>query len=320
MGKPKPTFIYLLLLVLVFASNPTKTSAQSNDPFYKELRQQGRSSFTGQEYDDFIKSHMDEYIEATFEEIRILSEKILSLYNPKDYFYIDIGAGPTPIAAYLGNRASVHRANLPLSGFQDAVDERGVFIMNPLPGQNRIIPEAEYLKILKEHFDRFIPREALTVNKKVLIIDTVQEGRTLLNAHRRISDYLHHFNPTQEVEALGLLHPGAKPITSRPSLLTETEEQVAVRLKKFQFFSLNNSLLGKLLFGRNLQDFSEHSRFEPGREVSSEVKFNPKFKIISEKMKIKMETAGVLVQKTWTCGDSRQFLKQVFAEELKHAP
>ncbi len=315
MGKPALTIIHAFSLIfLLTLHSPTGAGAQSNDPFYKTIQEQGRSSFTSEEYNLFVGNNIDKYVDAMFDETRLVTEEIIKQYHPNDYYYIDIGSGPAPIGAYLENRATVHRINLPLSGFQDYVDERGFFVLNPLPGQKRIIAESEYLNILKDHFDRFIPREAITGNKKILIIDTVQEGRTLLNAHRRISEYFNSFNPGQEVEALGLLHPGAKPITSRPSLLIETAEQVSARLKKFKFMSLNNSLLGKLLFGRTLQDFSEYSRFEPGREISSNIIPNQKFKVMSEAMKAKMKSSGVPVKSSTLCEGSVQFLKQVFTK------
>ena len=247
------------------------SSLSSADPFYDYLRSQGRDSYLEEEHLAYAREHVDEYVDLIRPDVEDIANKILTAFDPATHFFIDIGSGPSPIAAYMQNISGVLRANIPLSGFADYVDERGFFVKNRQPGQPYIIPESDYLKILNDHFDRFIPKEALSANKTIVLIDTVQSGTTLLNSHRRISDYVHAINPSQRVEALGLLHPGVKPISERPDLNIESEEQIRQRLKSFHYITLGNTRLGRMLFNRVFKEFSEYTRFEPGREQSNAV-------------------------------------------------
>ena len=62
-------------------------------------------------------------------------------------------------------------------------------------------------------------------------------------------------------------------------------------------------MLGSLIFDRAFQEFSEHSRFEPGLEISSDVKENPRFVRFEKAMRAAMSVNQINLRPNLKCSD-----------------
>ena len=249
------------VIVILFS---TYSSAVFADPILDKYLEQKKSDYyTLEEYHELVRVNLHNYVKLIYPDVHQLGEAILKTYNPKSHYFLHIGSGPFPVTTYLKNKKGVLINNIPLSAFRDDIFNNKFWIVNSTREKYNL-PEQDYLNILKSHFDRFVPKKILTGNYKVVLIDTVQTGESLVNAHRRVSEYIHKTNPNVDVTALGLLHPNAN-----GELLFKSKEPVTyVRLQ---------NLLGRFLHNRVLSPYAEYNRFEPGITEPEEVVCNQKF-------------------------------------------
>lgn len=268
------------VIVILFSLLSIYSSAVFADPILDKYLEQKKSDYyTLEEYHELVKVNLNEYVKLIYPDVNQLGEAILKTFNPKSHYFLHIGSGPFPVTTYLKNKKGVLINNIPLSAFRDDIFNDKFWIVNSTREKYNL-PEQEYLNILKSHFDRFVPKKTLTGNYKVVLIDTVQTGESLVNAHRRVSEYIHKTNPNVDVTALALLHPNAK-----GDLLFKIKEPVTyVRLQ---------NLLGRLLHNRVLSPYAEYNRFEPGITAPEEVVRNPKFLLFEKHVTSLMKTHKV---------------------------
>lgn len=265
------SMLYVVLTMLSWLP----TTAFADPLWYAHLKSQGRNSYTISEYNRFVQDNIAKYVRLIYSETEATGRLILEHYNPSEYYFINVGSGPMPIATYLKNLPEVSGTNLPLSGFADQVYDNRVWILNGT-GDNHSISLERYLEILKDHFTRFIPEKLWTGKKKILIIDTTETGTTIVNAYNRISEYVNSINPAIEVKALALLHPEA----SANKLIGNSGSISDIRLR---------GDLGDLISDRAFQNFAEFTRFEPGLENSADVTKNSNFVLFETELRKSMK-------------------------------
>lgn len=268
------------VIVILLSLFSIYSSIVAADPILeKYLKQKNTNIITFVEYDELVKINLHKYVELIYPEVHQLGESILKTFNPKTHYFLHIGSGPFPVTTYLKNKDGVLINNIPLTAFRDDIFNNKFWIVNSTREKYNL-DEKDYLKIIKNHFDRFVPKKILTGKYRVVIIDTVQSGESLANAHRRISEYIHNINPKVNAIALALLHPSAV-----GQQLENINEPVAnVRLK---------DTLGSLLHNRVLTPYAEYTRFEPGITEPEKVVNNPNFLLFEKYVRDLMETQKV---------------------------
>ncbi len=124
-----------------------------------------------------LKALMDsKNIKSLFiRELKQLSDRVITVFPPQEFLYIGIGRSPATVIAELQGRLGKDAAcNIPLSDFQ--------FLETCKKGRvgfkQKMTPEQQ--KALFHHFDKVLG--SLASNRKVLIIDYVWSGCTLLSA------------------------------------------------------------------------------------------------------------------------------------------
>ncbi|WP_257264361.1 hypothetical protein, partial [Endozoicomonas sp. ONNA2] len=108
-------------------------------------------------------------------ELKQLSDRVITVFPPKEFLYIGIGRSPATVIAELQGRLGKDAAcNMPLSDFQllETCKKGRVRF------KEKITPEEQ--KALFHHFDKTLGSRAH--NRKVLLIDYVWSGSTLLSA------------------------------------------------------------------------------------------------------------------------------------------
>lgn len=127
--------------------------------------------------------------EGNYDEVKAYMQTILRQYPVSEYYYLSLGKSPTPLIAFLhaaGREAQVTDigANLPLSKFSHKAGSSK---------NNGILGDAltkSQLAELHHHFDRFVPSAEQLNGRKLLLIDFVQSGRSLIAATDHLRDYL----------------------------------------------------------------------------------------------------------------------------------
>lgn len=108
-------------------------------------------------------------------ELKQLSDRVITAFPPQEFLYIGIGRSPATVIAELQGRLGKDAAcNMPLSDFQflETCKKRRVRF------KQKMTPEEQ--KALFHHFDKILGSRAS--NRKILIIDYVWSGSTLLSA------------------------------------------------------------------------------------------------------------------------------------------
>lgn len=146
-----------------------RKQAQSNTPMAKVLQ---RVELTPQNYDE-VKTYM---------------AGILKEYPVSEYYYLSLGRSPTPLIAFLhaagqeGNLGNIG-SNLPLSKFSHkTAASTGVGLAEKL--------SSAQLAELHTHFDRFVPTSEQLGGRKLLLIDFVATGRSLIGAADHLRQYI----------------------------------------------------------------------------------------------------------------------------------
>lgn len=113
-----------------------------------------------------------------FENIKSVSESILSKYPKNEYVYVGLDRSPTPIIAYLQTEDGTLVRNLPLSGISDTQPIGETSILPVRDGSTRLKdPGASQRAAVFARFEEFIPKDSeLQGRSKILLIDFVREG------------------------------------------------------------------------------------------------------------------------------------------------
>lgn len=137
---------------------------------------------------------------SEFAEIQEIGELIRRRFPSEKYVYVGLGRSPVPFAAYLTARGETVY-NLPLSGLNG--------FLGLLKGQ---------FELLSAHFERFLPALNAIGTRKILLMDFVLSGNSLMRGADYVRAYLAGRDSTVEVVPLGFLYGPAKRLRLNPRL------------------------------------------------------------------------------------------------------
>lgn len=128
-----------------------------------------------------------EYLsQQQYEDIRNGTVEILRRYPPKKYFYVPVGRSPTAPAAFfeiLAAEGTELSATVAASNLRDT----------EIAGK-----EAAWFA----HLDQFLPKEVLTGNQKILLVDRSSTGATLVKTKAIFEQYLAARGSKTKVDAI----------------------------------------------------------------------------------------------------------------------
>ncbi len=130
-----------------------------------------------------------------FCEVKSLAQRIVEEWPPAHFHYVGIGRSPSPIIAAIQVRYGRQSAlNLPLSNFKHYE-----------PGSNGTVKKVKKIctaerERLFSHFDSFLG--AIEPHKKVLVIDYVLTGSSLISATRILHKYYKSSNGSDDSLAM----------------------------------------------------------------------------------------------------------------------
>ncbi len=140
-------------------------------------------------------------------EFQILNEitrHIVKKYPLSDYEYLAIGRSPTPLVALIESQLGQEIRQLPISAFRSHKNKNIVTMSAGMyfQFQNKLIDGV--WKKLFYHFTRFLPHPQKLKSKKILLIDFVFTGVSILAVKSYIEKYYEQINRPQKIEIFGL--------------------------------------------------------------------------------------------------------------------
>ncbi len=162
------------------------------------------------------QQQMRHYLDANqYEQIRDITLEIMQRRPPSAFFYVPVGRDPAPIAAFmelLSPKGRPLARTLPASGLKQGVIE----------GRE----QAWF-----DHFDRFIPKEVLTGNRHILLVDRASSGATLEKVRGILRKWLKTRGSKVSVNVLALSRREVTvpwiDITSKPELVAMNQDHYA---------------------------------------------------------------------------------------------
>lgn len=151
-----------------------------------------------------------------FNEVARVSLELIEEYPPSEYFYVGVGRSPTPVMAFLNGVIDPEIfINVPLSGLASLAWYREV------DSENIHDIYAIRSAHLKAHLKMFLPAADKLAGRRLLLIDFVASGSTLIEAGRQVRDFYDQSGePNTTIESLAL-------ISSRTKYSTREKLEIA---------------------------------------------------------------------------------------------
>jgi hypothetical protein len=196
-----------------------------------------------------------EFSKEEYETIRDTSLEITQKFT--NYYYLGVGRSPTPIIAFLQNYLGhEHASNLPLSNFRAISQGKPPSISDDLWGTKgklyAPVTHDEELRLFR-HFDIFFPKDPEIQNKKVLLIDYVTYGGSIIAAKQALRSYLKARGRNCKLEILVLSQ------RNRRLLIEEIEKWAHSKLNFIEFKSDNK--LVQRFFNEHYDSLAEYPTF-----------------------------------------------------------
>ncbi len=124
---------------------------------------------------------------------------ILRDYDPAGHAFVGVGRSPAIVVAQMQNRSPGLAKTLPLSDFYHHPEGRENYYPPLTPAvENRLF----------DHFDLYLPPESLTGGKKLVLLDYVKGGRSMIALDEYLKRYAARRRPSLRWEffALGMDH------------------------------------------------------------------------------------------------------------------
>jgi hypothetical protein len=179
-----------------------------------------------------------EFSDEVVAQIIEISERILKKYTSTNYDYLlGLGQSPTPFMARL-KAIGLPTYNLPLSGFRN----------HPIPGTS-LRNDASFLtpydpplsatgrKKLFDHFAKFLPPPSALNSKRILMLDVIESGASLVAAREYVKEYYKENGTTVLLEDLPLAvsHPSARASQLSSDNIIEIGEPLRKEFQQEQF-------------------------------------------------------------------------------------
>lgn len=128
--------------------------------------------------------------ESQYKAIRNFCLNILKKYPPEKFFYVGIGRSPTPLMSCLDG-LNIPYKNVPVSDLR-----RDNF---------EAVPKAKMQEFMHQVFDRYFPGKEEVGGKKVLMLDFVYNGKTLVRTNEYLDSYMKKSGREEAVKALAMI-------------------------------------------------------------------------------------------------------------------
>lgn len=200
--------------------------------------------------------------------IQLISQAITEVCSPQDCLVIGIGRSPTPITVNLKEVVSPNYAwNLPLSSFHHSIH-----------GDSDLPPPV--LEKLFQHFKKFLPDLNVLQKRKLLLVDFVFSGASLISAKEHIREYYELLQttetlPTPVIEAFGI----SKFDPRDPSDPMNSEIN-------YWFLLRNNSPLFNAFSNQAFDDYAQYGTYYVENESPSQATTNPKYQWIEDEINV----------------------------------
>ena len=180
-----------------------------------------------------------------YAELRTLALELLRRYPPSEYFYLGLGRSPAPLMAFL-EAAGLDYRTLPLSKLKGALQE---------------FPERHVQQQLRPHLAAYLPEAGAVAGRRLLLVDFVFNGPTLLRARQLLRVYFAELGRYDVfVKALGIFAEGAldqhSSTTSRQPLEALLAREGAEALKLAP-----NSILAEAFAESRFDELAEYDEF-----------------------------------------------------------
>jgi hypothetical protein len=190
---------------------------------------------------------------AVLKELLAVIEYIEMRFPKDEYYIIGMGGSPSPIIAGLQVRNADYARNFPLSIPATTANWQS----DRIRSLNGIPPEA-----LNHHFSNMLPPPEVLKGRKVVVLDVVMSGGSLVVGAKAISDFYKSGGRNIQVLSVGFLTPLRWISLRSRAQFTEVISLYA---------------LGYELGGQNLKALSEYSSYIPGYSPESKLVPNPAY-------------------------------------------
>lgn len=207
---------------------------------------------------------------SDFKAFRSLAQQIYELYPPSEYIYVGIGRSPTPLIAMMkASFGDTQAVNLPLTGMvtfaenpkeKDAFGERISNSYISFDQDHDIYTPLAHRK-LRQHLDAFMPNAQQISGRKILLIDALGTGESLINSKHEIKEYYSEKKLAVgvQVEALGIMmHPQQLGTKRHPEYSVKSPEYATILVPR----RLRNRFIQRWYRG-----FAEYEQFFPGAKT-----------------------------------------------------
>lgn len=195
-----------------------------------------------------------EFAPGEYESIRDVSLEVLERFPPSEYFYVGLGRSPTPITAFIAESFPGSTVTIPLSSISTQEPRLGRLLGDP--GHLR----KKLYDAIARHFGRFMPGRARRGAKKLLLIDFVYRGDSIVMTDWHLRKYLASACPECKLESLAIL---GNPSKVDPGM-RHPDPRDALRQRAIQHVSIEKHPgLNEAVMKQKYDVFSEAAKFDP---------------------------------------------------------
>lgn len=223
----------------------------------------------------------------TEEEYQALKKAAYLVAPGENAVVIGIGRSPAPVIAFLRKLKPGTVFSFPLSKFRHlpqgphyGVDEEWEELYDFLSGKEQ--------ERLFQHFDQFVPSEALIGKRKVELLDYSRRGDHLFSAKAYLEKYFSARSRTHEISLVAL---------TQPQFEAEIKKRAAITGNEIKTILLEDSIFRYKLDRSQYDDIAEYGKYEIRKTPSLDPKPGAEYEAFNQWLQARMQKDSLIPKK-----------------------